>query len=147
MKTRRATRLATRLATSDWRLATAVPRILAIAGGLLIVYQWAVARPLWLDEEMIAINIRDRGFTSLAGKLSLEQSAPIGWLVAERVMLVIFGSGERSLRAVPMVLGLVTIATALWIGRRWLSALATSLLVVMCAVGQWVSYAFVELKH
>jgi hypothetical protein len=143
-----------RLATRDWQLAasdrrwtTVIPRIIAAARGALIVYQWAVARPLWLDEEMIAINIRDRGFASLAGKLWLDQSAPIGWLVVERLMLLIFGSGERSLRALPMLLGLATIATALWIGRRWLGALATSLLVVTCAVGQWISYAFVELKH
>jgi hypothetical protein len=135
--------------TAAWRLPTArvIPRIIAIAGGALIVYQWVVARPLWLDEEMIAINIRDRGFAGLAGRLSLEQSAPYGWLLVERVMLLVFGAGERSLRAMPMLLGLATIATAFWIGRRWLNTLAAALLVLLCAVGQWVSYAFVELKH
>lgn len=96
---------------------------------------------------MIAINIRDRGFAGLAGKLSLEQSAPYGWLVLERISLLVFGSGERSLRLVPLVFGLATIATAFWIGRRWLEWLSTSILVLACAVGQWVSYSFVELKH
>ena len=129
------------------RVTTAIPQAIAVAGAALVVYQWAVARPLWLDEEMIAINIRDRGFASLAGKLSLEQSAPYGWLVLERLSLLIFGSGERSLRLVPMLFGLSTIATAWWIGRRWLGWLSTSILVLMCSVGQWVSYSFVELKH
>ena len=45
-----------------------MPRIIAIAGGALVVYQWASARPLWLDEQMIAINIRERGIAHLAGR-------------------------------------------------------------------------------
>src|SRR5690242_6520245 len=110
------------------RIRQLMPRIIAIAGAGLVIYQWAVARPLRLDEEMIAINIRDRSFTALAGKLSLEQSAPYGWLVLERISLLAFGSGERSLRLVPLLFGLAMIATALWIGRRWLNGVATSIL-------------------
>jgi hypothetical protein len=124
-----------------------VPRIIAIAGGALIIYQWAVARPLWLDEEMIALNIRERGILALAGPLSLGQSAPYGWLVLQRVVFDLAGGGERALRFVPMLCGLAAIASALWIGRRWLSPIATGALVLTIAAGQWLSYSYVELKH
>src|SRR5436190_17464194 len=36
------------------------PLVVAIAGVVLDIAQWWSARPLWLDEEMIALNIRDR---------------------------------------------------------------------------------------
>ena len=118
-----------------------------MAGGALIVYQWALARPLWLDEEMIALNLRERGLLGLVGRLSPEMVAPYGWLVVERLALVAFGTGEQVLRFFPMLFGLATIATALWIGGRWLNAAGASILVLLCSFGQWITYFDVELKH
>jgi len=31
----------------------------AATGACLLVFQWLGSRPLWLDEEMIALNLRD----------------------------------------------------------------------------------------
>src|SRR5690606_1927619 len=84
------------------------------------VAQWFRAAPLWLDEEMIAINIRDRSFTRLAGPLWLGQGAPFGWLVVQRAALLMFGASELSLRFFPLVAGAATVMTALWIAMRWL---------------------------
>jgi len=127
-------------------MARVIPSLTAAAAASLVVYQWAVARPLWLDEEMLAINLRERGLPQLAGALSLGQTAPYGWLALQRLVLDMFGSGERALRAVPMIFGLASMAIALWIGRRWLAPLGTSLLVLMTGVGQWVTYSYVEFK-
>jgi hypothetical protein len=102
---------------------------------------------LWLDEEMIAINIRDRSFGELAGTLSLGQAAPYGWLVLERLLVIVFGSGERALRFVPMAFGVATLAGGVWIGRRWMSTLGAASLVFLCAMGQWVAFHALELKH
>ena len=96
---------------------------------------------------MVAINIRERGLLQLAGRLSLAQSAPYGWLVVERLALRLLGANERVLRLFPLLCGLGTIATALWIGRRWLGAIAASALVLLCSVSQWITYSFVEVKH
>jgi hypothetical protein len=51
-----------------------VAMIIGLVGGGLQVYQWAGARPLWLDEQMIALNLRDRTFAELAGTLWLGQA-------------------------------------------------------------------------
>jgi hypothetical protein len=72
-------RRATRAVSSSLAL---LPVIIALAGAAVDTFQWSRAAPIWLDEEMIAINIRDRSFTELAGPLWLGQSAPYGWLAS-----------------------------------------------------------------
>jgi hypothetical protein len=120
---------------------------LAVLGAALLILQWAHGRMLWLDEEMIAINVRDRSFSQLAGRLSLGQAAPYGWLAAERAFLLTAGSGERALRFVPMAFGVVSVMVALWIGSRWFSSLGAATLVFLCVFGQWLSFHHLELKH
>ena len=82
-----------------------LPFIVAAIGVLIVVYQWANARPLWLDEEMIALNFRDRPFAGLGGRLWLDQSAPLGWLALQRLVLLTLGSSELAIRALPAAFG------------------------------------------
>jgi hypothetical protein len=121
--------------------------IIGLVGGGLQLYQWAGARPLWLDEQMIALNLRDRTFAELAGTLWLGQSAPLGWLMVQRAMLLIFGGSELALRLVPVLFGIATIGTAVWVGRRWLGPVGAAVLVLLCSVGQWISFYVFELKQ
>src|ERR1700736_1889337 len=94
--------------------ASIAPALILLVGAALLVIRWVAARPLWLDEEMIAINIRDRAFRDLTGSLLLGQSAPLGWLALEHWFVLAFGTGERVLRLVPVLFGLGTLATAYW---------------------------------
>lgn len=111
------------------------------------VARWLRGAPLWLDEQMIAINFRDRSFADLSGTLWLGQSAPLAWLWAQRSVLLLLGPEERVLRLVPLFFGLATLAAAAWIGRRWLSAINASLFVVVCWIGRELSHYRFELKH
>jgi hypothetical protein len=124
-----------------------LPAALALIGAVLLVVQWAHGRMLWLDEEMIALNVRDRSFAQLAGRLSLGQAAPFGWLVLQRAILLTAGAGERALRFVPVSSGVATLGVALWIGRRWMTAWGAAALLFLCAFGQWISFHPLELKH
>jgi len=119
---------------------------IAVAGAALLAVQWAAARPLWLDEELLAINLRDRAIPNYLEALWLGQTAPFGWLVLERLVVVTFGMGERALRLLPVLFGIATIATAVWIGRRWMTAIGASVLVVLCASSEWLTFYFLELK-
>jgi hypothetical protein len=124
-----------------------IPEIIGLLGAGLYLYHWSIARPLWLDEEMIALNIRDRSFGELAGPLWLGQSAPLGWLIGQRAVMLTLGTGELALRLVPMLFGLATIAAAVWIGRRWLTMFGASVLVSLCTFGLWLSHFPFEVKH
>ncbi|MDR7277556.1 glycosyltransferase family 39 protein [Catenuloplanes atrovinosus] len=121
--------------------------LVVILGSAARVARWFADRPLWLDEQMIAINIRDRGFAGLATDLAHDQSAPIGWLWSERVVLLILGDGERALRLIPLLFGIGTLVLAYYAGRRLLGPAGTLALVTLLAVnGSLMRYA-TELKQ
>jgi hypothetical protein len=117
-----------------------------VGAGLLMYWEW-IARPLWVDEEMILLNVRDRALAHLVGPLWLDQSAPLGWLALERLVLLTFGSGERAVRLVNVVFGMGTLVTAVWIGRRWMSPAGATILALLCSFGQWLVFFTLELKH
>ncbi len=121
--------------------------LIGIAGAALQIYQWAGARPLWLDEEMIAVNLRDRTFAELTGTLWLGQSAPLGWLFVQRAVLLTLGTSELALRLVPVLFGIATVATAVWVGHRWMRPIAAAVFVLLCSVAQWISFYYLELKQ
>jgi hypothetical protein len=121
--------------------------VAACGGASLLLYQWVRARPLWLDEEMIALNIRDRPFLDLAGPLWLDQSAPLGWLATQRIAAVILGLDESGLRLVPVLFGVAAVAASVWVGRRWMTGTGAVALVLLLSLGQWVFHYSLELKH
>jgi Dolichyl-phosphate-mannose-protein mannosyltransferase len=92
-----------------------------VAGVVARFWRWGHDRPLWLDEQMIAINVRDNGFREMAGPLLHHQSAPLGWLWAEHVIQLVFGTDERVLRLLPLLFSLGTLVIVWLVARRWLS--------------------------
>jgi hypothetical protein len=127
-----------------WEFAPAA--MIALIGPVALIYQWSWARPLWLDEEMIALNVRDRSLGALAGPLWFNQSAPLGWLGLQRTLIVQFGATERALRAAPVLFGIATLAVALWAGRRWMGPLGAAVFVNLCVFGRQMSFFPLELK-
>ena len=121
--------------------------VIASAGAGTLVYWWRLARPLWVDEEMIALNARWRPFGELAGPLWLDQSSPLGWLALERGALLMFGVNERAARALPVLFGFGTLAVAIWVGRRWMTPVGAAILAVLCSTGPWLVFFTLELKQ
>ncbi|HYN06489.1 MAG TPA: hypothetical protein VES67_03770 [Vicinamibacterales bacterium] len=121
--------------------------VIGLAAVGLNVAVWLTAPPFWLDEETIALNVRDRGFAELGGTLWFGQSAPLGWLVLERATLLALGTSEAAMRAVPLLFGIALIAAALWFGRRWMGSLGTAALVLLCAFGPYLVHYRFEVKH
>ena len=123
------------------------PVAIAVAGAAILVYWTSTSRPLWVDEEMLLLNVRDRGFLQLAGPLWLDQSAPFGWLLLERLILLTFGSSEPAVRLLPIAFGAGTLAVAAWIGRRWMTVIGGAVFVALCALAEWPVFFTLELKH
>lgn len=123
-----------------------IAALAAVVATLSRAFLWYRARPLWLDEEMILLNVRDRNLHELVGPLWLDQSAPIGWLGLERAILLEFGTADRTGRALPVLLGIGTVWLAFWFGRRWMGPLGAAVFVLLCSFGQLISFFTFETK-
>jgi hypothetical protein len=121
--------------------------VVASIGAAILVFWTATSRPMWVDEEMLALNVRDRSFHQLTGELWLDQSAPLGWLALERLAMIGLGTGERAVRLLTVLFGAGTLATAVWIGRRWMGPVGAVVLAALCAFGEWIVFFTLELKH
>jgi hypothetical protein len=121
--------------------------VAVVAGAALRLWRWAADWPLWLDEEMISMNLRDRGYAQLTGQLDNNQSAPLGWLWLQRTVVDLVGTGERALRLAPLLFGIGALVVAWLLGRRFLGPVGTLALVGFCAVNEaFVRYS-TEVKH
>jgi hypothetical protein len=138
-----------RLARETWRRYAQIMPALAvvIVVSAYEIHRWLGAAPLWLDEETIALNVRDRSLTGLAGALWLGQSAPLGWLILVGVVIRALGTSELALRLVPLLFGIAVLAAALWVGRRWLGVVGAVALAWLCGFSHWLSHFASEAKH
>ena len=120
--------------------------LLAAGGTALKIYQWYYARPLWLDEEMVLLNVRDRAMAELTGPLWLNQAAPLGWLALQRVVVTAFGVSDRAVRALPILFGIATVWTSFGMGVRSLKPVGAAAFVLLCATAEWMTYYALEVK-
>jgi hypothetical protein len=131
-----------------WRYALLVTAAVGLAAVVsLDIYQWLVPLPLWVVEEMCALNVRDRSMADLSGPLWMGQSAPFGWLVLERAAIAMFGTGEASVRAVALLFGLSGVGAAVWVGRRWMAPIGAAVFVLLYWVSPWLAHYRFEVKH
>jgi hypothetical protein len=121
--------------------------LIACAGAGVLIYFGRQARPLWVDEEMLGLNARDRSLPALPGPLWLGQAAPLGWVALEHVSMLTLGLSERAVRALPVGWGLLTLITAVWVGRRWLGPVGAAILALLLSFGNDVWFFALELKQ
>jgi hypothetical protein len=119
---------------------------LALAGTALKIYQWYFSKPLWVDEEMLLLNVRDRAMSELIGPLWLNQAAPLGWVALQRAVITEFGTSDRAVRAIPVLFGIGTLWVAWWMAKRWMNPLAAATFLVLCGTAQWMTYYALEAK-
>lgn len=124
-----------------------LPLLPLLFGVVALTHRWWSARPLWLDEQMIARNIRDRDFAGLASALDHNQSAPLGWLWAQHAVVMAFGTGERPLRLIPLLFGVGALVLGWLIGRRWLGPVGCFAVVSLLAVNSSVLRYSAEVKQ
>ena len=67
------------------------------------------AFPLWGDEAFVALTLIMRDFAGLSRPPEFFQIVPPGFLWAEWLVVRVLGSGERSLRLIPYLAGVVSL--------------------------------------
>src|SRR5262244_432629 len=95
------------------RLLAALAVVLGLAGAAVRLRYFALRRPLWLDECMLALNVASRSARELLRPLDYGQAAPPLFLWIERLAVRLAGVTEPALRAWPLLAGVLLIAL-LW---------------------------------
>ncbi|WP_152049770.1 glycosyltransferase family 39 protein [Tautonia marina] len=117
-----------------------------VFGVLIRLVRSLADRPLWGDEAMVAVNLLGRGFGELMEPLAFAQVAPIGFLWVERLVVVLLGPSEWSLRLAPAVCGIVAVPGFAWLARRAFNPVAALLAVAVFAVSYAPIRHAVEVK-
>ena len=119
--------------------------VLAIGIGLRVA-QYATNRALWIDEAMLSLNIASRTATGLLRPLDYAQSAPPLFLFGERGVVRLGGVNELSLRALPLIAGIVLLL-ALWpLARRMVGQSAALFAIGIAALSPLLTYYANEVK-
>lgn len=83
--------------------------LITFLGVCLAFIQYFLNRSLWLDEASLAINFIERDFSLLLAPLSINQVAPIGFLMIEKLLVTVLGNNEMALRLFPLCCYLLSI--------------------------------------
>lgn len=116
------------------------------AGSVLRLRAYAAARPLWLDEAMLALNITGRTLGDLLHPLAMDQSAPVPFLWAEHMVTRVAGVNELALRALPLLAGLLVLIVVWRLATRLLTPAARPLAVGIAAFSPALIYYANEVK-
>ena len=119
---------------------------IVLLGALLRLIFFAVDRPLWIDEAMLAVNLVERDYSALGKPLDYGQVAPIGYLYVERFLLESFGNTEKVLRIPSLVAGLLTLPLFMVVARRVLTPSGAVLAMLLFSLSEPMIYYSVELK-
>ena len=131
-----------RLIPRDW-----IGLSLVLAGLVLRLRQYLVNRSLWLDEAMLANNILARDFAGLFRQLDNDQGAPVGFLLLQKIITLIFGDSEYALRLIPFLAGCLSLVLMFLLARKISSAFASNFALALFAFFPALIYYSSEVKQ
>ncbi|HXS23288.1 MAG TPA: hypothetical protein VN719_03600 [Gemmatimonadales bacterium] len=109
---------------------------LVMLGVALRVWAYAGNPPLWLDETLVARNIFGLSLGELLTEpLKLDQVAPRGFLLVEKLAVLAFGRNELSLRLFPFLSSIAGIFLFRSLAERALAGWAVPFAVGLFAIG------------
>ena len=110
--------------------------VLVVIGVVLRLWAYAGVTPLWLDEILLGRNIIELPLgTLLTEPLRLDQVAPRGFLLVEKLAVSVFGPTELALRLFPFLCGLASLLLFWRLAARILEGWGVSIAVGLFALG------------
>ena len=115
---------------------TRMVALLLLLGIGLRVWAYAGDTSLYLDEILLSRNILDLPLGQLLTKpLALDQVAPRGFLLIERLVVAIFGPSELALRLLPFVCGIAGLVVFWRLVKRVVNDTASAVGLFLFAIG------------
>lgn len=116
-------------------------------GALLRLLSYLHNRALWLDEILLAWNIKEVSYSGLLKPLNSNQSSPIGFLMIEKLALQTLGDSEYALRLAPLLAGLLSLPLFFALARRCLPPAGTLIALCFFAASDKLVYYSSEVKQ
>src|SRR5436190_9603987 len=107
--------------------------LVALGTGLRLL-AFLEERSLSQDEAQLALNLIDRPFGHLFGQLDYNQAAAPLFLAIQKLVVVLLGRDEQSLRLFPLLAGTAGLVLFYFLARRVVSPLALPLAVAIAAL-------------
>src|SRR5690349_16225058 len=120
--------------------------IVSAAGIAARLEQYLFNRSLWLDEALMVLNLLHRSFAQLMKPLDYQLVAPLAWLFAEKLCILLFGPGELGLRLVAAAGGTLAMGLVAVLAWRLLAPRAALVAVALFALSPPLIYYSSELK-
>jgi len=117
------------------------------AGVCLRLAQYALDRSLCLDEAYLSLNLLHRSFAGLLRPLDYHQGAPLGFLLAEKYAIRLFGPTELSLRLLPLLAGLASMFLFYKVAKDILRPAAVPVAMGLFAIAPPLVYYASEVKQ
>jgi len=118
-----------------------------LVGVGLRMYQYTMGRSLWEDEAHIALNFIKFGHLGLMSPLENYQTAPILFLWIVETFCDVFGSGEESLRAFPLIASLAVLPLMFYVAKHLTkSSIAAITAFIIFALNITLIYFSSEIK-
>lgn len=92
--------------------------VLAAAGTISRVAEFARMHSMMMDECAVCMNIADRSIAGFTHTLDYDQAAPFGYLTFSKALFAGLGMSDWSVRIIPLLAGLATIPLGLWLMLR-----------------------------
>jgi len=121
---------------------------LIVAGIALRLWQFAGRSALWTDEATLANNIVSRSFGRLIFEpLGHHQAAPVGFLVIEKLAVIVFGANELSLRAYPVLCSIASLFLLWRLATRLLPSASVPIVLASFALAPPLIFYAAESKQ
>ncbi|MBW4467727.1 MAG: glycosyltransferase family 39 protein [Pegethrix bostrychoides GSE-TBD4-15B] len=122
--------------------------VLGILFGVLVrLVQYLHRRSLWEDEANLALNIVNRSYLELLQPLDYNQAAPPLFLWIEKAAVQVFGNSEYALRLFPFICGILALVGFYQLAKRYTTALAAPIAVILFACLKYILYYGNEVKQ
>lgn len=121
---------------------------LVTAGIFLRIFHFFDNRSFWIDELYLNGNVIKMGFWELITKpMDYEQKAPLGYLWASKLAVILFGKGEKALRLFSLICGIGSLFFFTPVTRYFLKPWAALIAVGILAFGEPFVYHSTEAKQ
>ena len=107
-------------------------------GALVRLRQYLGARSLSYDEARVATEIASRTLVQMVQPAGFIRVAPPGWFVLEKLSMMAFGTGELSIRLVPLIASLIALPLFWLVARKYLGAGAGLACLALAVVSEQV---------